>query len=146
MAWWEWIPFVSTVGHAMADPPGRDVADYASCACTTAECEGLGAPAAVLACEKRIRDQLWKYVLDWIGSGAPSDFAEAALGATAAKFAEALGKALAPKLGPKVAAAGTGVGAALTADGFLDMGIQLRKALQMWEAADKARATYCKCP
>lgn len=72
MSWWEWVLVVSTIGHAIADPPGRKVSDY-ECAPTETDCEGLGEVAAILKCEKCISDHMWTYVLEWIGSGPPSD-------------------------------------------------------------------------
>jgi hypothetical protein len=145
MAWWEWVPFVSTIGHIIDDPPGRDISDYAACSPTVTDCEGLGRDAAILKCQNCIRDKMWGFVLSWIGSGPPSDLVKGAVGITLAKFSEAIGKALATKLAPKAAAAASGVGVALTVDGLIDSAVILKKALDIWRAADAAKKVHCTC-
>ncbi len=147
MAFWEWIPFASTVGHALADPPGRSFHDYIDCAMTETDCVGSyeEIAAARLVCQKCIDDKMRDYVAEWMFSGAPSDVVGAIGGATLAKFAESLSKLAAKRIAPRLAAVGTGVGAALALDGVVDIGIQLSKAADMWSAAHKAKQRYCQC-
>jgi hypothetical protein len=145
MAWWEWIPVVSTIGHAAADPKGRKITDYASCACTPAGCAS-GAAIAITKCSKCIDALMLKYIGDWIGTPLASDFFKAAGGLTLAAVSEKLGKELAKKGAGKVAAAATGVGAIVTLDGFVDAGIVITKAVQIYNASQTAKTVYCVCP
>lgn len=91
------MPVVSTVGHILADPPGRKVTDYADCAPTAKDCEGLGPDVAVLRCDDCIDRKMWKYVYDWIFSGAPSDIVETLIAYPLGEFIEKVTKALAKR-------------------------------------------------
>lgn len=145
MAWWEWVPIVKTIGHGLADPPGRSVSDYNDCRPSGEDCEGLGKEAAELKCAECIRRKLAKFVSEWLGTSIGADFFEGAASATA----YALGSALAKQAGGTFlglsSTAWTGVGAVLAADALIDAGILLKKALDMWKAANRAIDDLCKC-
>ena len=147
MAWWEYIPVVSTIGHAVADPPGRDVADYASCAVTATQCEQLGSLAAGRACETCISNKLSQYASDWVGSSIGSDFFEGVVGLSFTQVgASLLKKGAGAKLLGMSAGAWSGVGTALAGDALIDFGIQIKKLMDMYDAAQAAKGRYCNCP
>lgn len=135
MAWWEWVPIVKTISHALDDPPGRATTDYAACATTVANCEGLGKAVAELACEKCIDAAVLKYVLDWLG-----------IANTGPELLEGVAAAVALKFGPAVAGkAATGVGAALIVDDLVDAGILIKKAFDIDAAGAAAKKSLCTC-
>ena len=86
-----------------------------------------------------------KYIADWIGYNPAADLLEGVGGITIAKFAEAIGKWVAKKGAAQAAKVATGVGAALAVDGFVDLGIQIRKAYEIYDAHKQAVQQYCRC-
>ena len=70
--WWEYIPVVSTLGHAFQEPPGVDWADYNSARVTQAECQDP--LAAKILCEDRIDVMLLTYIGNYVGVSLPADF------------------------------------------------------------------------
>lgn len=145
MAWWEWIPGVATIGHAFADPVGRAVTDYSTCACTPAQC-AASAPAAIAICNNCINGLILQYITDWIGAPLASDVVKGAGGAAVAALSDAIAKAIAKKAAPKLAAGLTGVGAVLAGDAVVDASIVITKALQIYRAGQAAKLLYCACP
>ncbi len=146
MAWWEWIPVVKTVGHALADPPGRTHSDYIDCACTAAECEGSGSDAAVLRCTDCVKTKVAQFASEWTGASIGSDFFGVVLGGSVGAIGTALAKGAAGGVFLGLSAtAWTGIGAAVAIDALIDTMIVLYKMMDMYTAARKAIGVYCRC-
>lgn len=141
--WWEWIPIVSTIGHALADPEGRDCKDYASCKVDPRKCRVRALAAAEEErCRKCIRVKLAEYVSDWFGvEGVLRDAVQGLAGVVAAAVAK-----YGIKTGAKGAIGGAVTGGALAVDAAADLAILISKADDMADAAEKAEGKYCKCP
>lgn len=144
MAMWEWIPVVSTLGHAFQDPQGTEVSDYQSCKVTDADCEADKATAE-LTCKSCIDRLLMQYISSYIGVGTGADLFEAFLGGGFSAVMALIAKALGKKVLGLSATAWTGVGAVFAADGLIDFGIQMSKLDDMRIAARQAKSQYCKC-
>ncbi|MCV0430648.1 hypothetical protein [Nitrosopumilus sp.] len=140
--WWEYIPVVSTLGHAFQEPPGTDWADYNSAAVTQQECQD---PAnAKILCEKRIDSMMLQYIASYVGVSLPADFIKTVGGLVMAEII----KAILISLGKKKAAAAalTGPFAAFVAiDGFLDLGAISTKIWRIYDAANDAKSVLCRC-
>ena len=144
MAWWEWIPIVSTIGHALADPPGRDASDYSACKPSAKDCETKGAAVAILECESCISDLLMKYISDWVGVPIGADLIKALAAGASGLIAQHL-----TKTGAKFVIGGAttwaGVGWVLIGDAAVDAGIVIKKLMDMYDASAAAKKQYCKC-
>lgn len=138
MSWWEWVPIVKTIGHALEDPPGRETVDYAACSVSVADCAGLGKVVAELKCNQCISNMRNNFVLDWIGVGTTGPALLEGAGAITAFLIAKFGAAA-------VAKSATGVGAALAVDDAIDVAIILKKMTEIFEAAEAARKSLCVC-
>jgi hypothetical protein len=138
MSWWEWVPIVKTIGHALEDPAGRATTDYAPCSVTVASCEGLGKVVAELQCNQCISKMRNDFILDWLGVGTTGPELLEGVGAVAAFLTAKYGAAA-------VAKAATGVGAVLLIDDAIDVSIIIEKALEIGRAAEAARKSLCVC-
>lgn len=145
MAAWEWIPFVSTIGHALQTPKGASVADYSACTVTAAACEADSFTAELL-CERCVDLAMSQYISSYTGVGTGADFMEALLGGGFSAVMALIAKALGKKVLGLSATAWTGVGAAFALDGIADAAIQLSKLNDIREAAVAAKEQNCRCP
>src|SRR5271166_4101739 len=109
MAWSDWIPFVATIKHALADPKGRDASDYA-CHMDRTACGGepADAAAAILLCEKDIAQQMLKFISDFVGGGIVDEWAGGAVSLTLAAIVAYILKQLIAKSAAKAAIAAAG--------------------------------------
>ena len=73
--------------------------------------------------------------MSWLGAATTSDAFEVVVGILLANAAKKAGVAAVPL-----------IGAAVAIDGFIDVGIQIAKAKQMYNAAKAGKAAFCKCP
>ena len=146
MAWWEYVPIVKTIGHAIEDPPGRAASDYAQCRTTADECEQSTA-VAILRCTDCVKNAVAKYATDWTGSAIGTDFFETAISVSALGIGAALAKgALGGTFLGLSASAWTGIGTVLAVDALADAAIIIYKLKDMYTAAQDAMKQYCVCP
>jgi len=145
-SWADWVPFAGTIAHATASPTGIYAEDYVGCAVKLSDCAEAVDPAQKgvleLSCDKCINDALRGNIADFVGI---PDYLRDVLTDIAGIVAAVKGAQLL-KAGAKGGAALTGIGIALTLDGFADLYFVQKKLDAMAAAAKDAKAKYCKCP
>ena len=142
LAWWEWIPVVSTIGHIIKDPQGIDAGDYViKTPPTDKECceEPDIAAEKTRLCKNYIDTQLGKYVGQWFGVTIGPDLFKTLYTGTGVYLIQKLIARNAISLVGGVFTAGI-----LTADSSVDLGVQLSKYLLMRQTAS-ALKYLCEC-
>jgi hypothetical protein len=146
MAWSDWIPFVATIKHALADPKGRAVSDYV-CHMDKSACDTAFQSATILKCEQDIDQQALKFLADFVSGGIVDQLAGGVVSLTLAAIVGLILKQLIAKAAAKAAiAAAGGVTIALALDGIADLAITLGKISQIHAAAEAAKKSCCTCP
>jgi hypothetical protein len=155
MSWWEYIPGVNAVGHALTTYPGEAIEDYKSCQCTPPECEaGSADPALMLAAQKRCADCMFdlfeKYLVSLI-PGMAFDVGIGAVGYSLTK--DAVEKAVINALkkyaltkGVEISAeALSGIGTILAVGDAADFVVLGYKLIRIIQAYFNAKEKYCVC-
>jgi RHS repeat-associated protein len=138
-AWWEWIPIISTIGHALADPKGIRPQDYQQSRSTAAECQ-VDAEYAFSLCQKRVYAQVSANLASWLGISTGIDFTKGLLGMVMGAVS-----AWAVKHGIRGAVGGVITGGVLAVDSVVDLAIVFNKAMRIKDAAEAAIQQYCPC-
>ncbi len=145
MAWWEWVPGASTVGHAMRGPRGTRVADYAASAPNLVD--RVEHPALARAESEQCIDRLmYQYLSEWLGVPLSSGVLKTSSGIAIARLAPAIAVLVLKRSSARATSIVSGVGAVLAADAIIDAGIVFQKSLDIIDAAKQAKSVYCVYP
>jgi RHS repeat-associated protein len=140
LAWWEWVPIVSTLGHTFADVPGDEIGDYnANCKPSAADCK-FSQELAIKQCNDCINAQAITYLQQWFGFSTGADLSKGLAGLVASLFGT-----WAIKTGAKGAIGGTVTGGVLVIDATADALIVYERGTAIQVAADDAKDRYCTC-
>ncbi|MEX6690104.1 hypothetical protein QTN47_21525 [Danxiaibacter flavus] len=146
MALSDWIPIVATIKHALADPKGRNVADY-TCTMDKTACGTEFEAVTIKKCQDNIKMQMLQYIADFCGGGIVDQYAGGVVSLTLAAIVGLILKKLIAKNAAQAAiSTAGGVTIVLAVDGFADLAITIRKINQIKDAAEKAMQTCCSCP
>lgn len=145
MAWWEWVPGASTVGHAMRGPRGTKVADYAACAPSLLD--RIEHPALARAESEQCIDRLmYQYLSEWLGVPLSAGVLKTTSGVAIARLSQAIAVLVLKRSSARASSIVSGVGAFLAADAIIDAGIVFQKSLDIIDAAKQAKSVYCVYP
>src|ERR1051325_6332385 len=83
MGFSDWIPLVATIKHTLADPKGRNIADY-NCTMDKSACGTEFEAVTIKKCEDDIKMQMLQYIADFCGGGIVDQYAGGAVSLTVA--------------------------------------------------------------
>lgn len=145
MAWWEWVPGASTVGHAIRGPRGTKVSDYAACAPSLVD--RVERPAVARAqSEQHIDHLMYQYLSEWLGAPLSSGILKSTSGIAIARLSQVIAGLVMKRASTRATSIVSGVGAFLAADAIIDAGIVFQKSLDIIDAAKQAKSVYCVYP
>lgn len=145
MAWWEWVPGASTVGHAIRGPRGTRVSDYAACAPDLMD--RIERPAIARAASEQCIDRLmYQYLSEWLGVPLSSGILKSTSGVAIAKLSRVIAGLVLKRSSARATSIVSGVGAFLAADAIIDAGIVFQKSLDIIDTAKQAKSVYCVYP
>ena len=147
MAWWEYLPVVSTLGHGaqLNGLPGTSVSDYnyKSCAPHFDECcrrtdQQECKDQREKSCRDCISRQAAIFASQWTGSSIGADFMETGVGLLVSTAG-----GIAIRQGVAGATAWSGVGVVLAVDGAIDIGILVSGLTNIHSKAREIQGFLC---
>lgn len=141
LAWWNWIPVVSTIGNAFSDPAGRDAGDYNQNAQPSAKDCKDNREFAIQQCKDSLRGDFIKFLGDWLGAPLAADATKTVAAIVAGAVAT-----WSIRVGARGAVGGAVTGGVLLGDAAIDATIVIKKANDIGNGHDAAVAKLCICP